>query len=1059
VPRRFITVLVVAMITVAATALSDPTPGATAQRSPRVTPARVAVGFDHGCAVTPTGGVECWGDNTFGELGVPLGVTMSATPVAANLPVGWSAIAVVVGEHHTCALLADGHVGCWGSDLAGQLGTTGRDASPGPVLVDLPLGRLVTNLNAGPSGTCVIADDGSVWCWGFQLSGELGQSTNTTHDTPQRVFMPAGETVVDLAMAYEHTCAVLDTGAITCWGSNTFGQFGNGTTAPSSTTGSASTPFLLEPGVRAIDIAAGSRSTCAVGDQGAVYCWGYNADGRLGDGTTTDRFTPGPLVPAPSRPAVQVTVGVQHACALLDDGTMGCWGANTYGQVGDGTTEQRLSPVVVAPGTIGQSITTSIYTTCAVLPDGGVTCWGRNHRGQVGDGTTTDRTSPVGARSFAEGTRLAAVAPGGSHTCVLNTAGHVWCWGLNTSGQLGRGFTSAWELELGEPITLPSVGRAKAIVSGFSHSCALLVDGNVACWGGNNVGQLGDGTTTNRPTASVAPLPGSTRATAISTGGRHTCALLADGDIVCWGGNDAGQLGDGNTINRTTPPTAITLPVADVKAIGVDAGADHTCALLANGEMTCWGRNAEGQLGDGTTIPRLSPVTVSVAPGTRALAVDTGAKHTCALLAGGAVTCWGDNEWGQLGRGTSGPGTNLLAPIGTLSLPGGHPSAVALAVGDSHTCVLLDHRGASCWGYNGTGGVGDGTGNVSVTAPATVAAQPGGRAIRSLSAGSSHTCAVLDDASLSCWGQNFNGQLGLGDRTDRTSPQLSTLPYGPTALNAVASTSAVVLSWHEATSPYQPQTWTVEGSTDGSTWWPATVSVASPSGTTVSGLANDIGYRFRVTSTTPLRTSTVTLAATVTLASPTVVTPPVLPPPVESVVDDTETPTPRPAPTAAQIAALPLRTLVDPALLRRGATVSFGIDGFDSGETVMVVVASTPQVLDEVTASANGSIRARVAIPADLDDAEHALAVWAPASGVGFRQLFGGDHRELEPDPTVDPTVDPAPPAPAVDPTGPLPSTGTGPHTLLAMALMCCIVGLTLKRRWGPAVARGPLRG
>lgn len=810
---------------------------------------RLAVGFDHGCAVTPAGGVECWGDNSYGELGVS-GVTHSATPVAAQLPVGWRAVAVEVGEHHTCALLADGGVGCWGLDF-GQLGAGAGDQAPGPVRVQLPTHRSAIAISANSLGTCAILDDGTVVCWGWQNNGELGQATHGMHETPQSVPMPGGEAAVAISISLTHGCAVLDTGRVTCWGSNTNGQFGDGTTAPSTITGSASTPVLLDGGRRAVEVAAGQDFTCALSEVGGVNCWGRNIDGRLGDGTLIGRQTPTPIALGPTLRVVQVRVGTLHGCALVATGAVYCWGDNTAEQVGDGTTLQQESPVLAAvvSGSPVNSLEAGTDTTCALLDDGTLQCWGH--------------ITPATPHTFPTGTRVVQVAGGGNHTCALNSEGLVWCWGQNLYGQLGRGTVSLRELQPADPVTLPSPGRARAITAGTNHTCALLVDGRVSCWGQNSAGQLGVGVAGDRSTPSdPIALQGSGRAKAISAGGSHTCALHTDGTIACWGANVYGQLGDGGTTNQFATHDVVWMPGGST-AVAVTAGLDHTCALKADGAMVCWGRNGDGQLGDNTTSDRTSAVTVSVPPGTRAVAIDAGGFHTCALFGAGTVTCWGYNQWGQLGVDpTTTP--QRSTPSGTLSLPGGHPTqAIELSVGDSHTCVLLDDGTAACWGYNGNGELGDGTRNTRFV-PATTSAQPGGARIRMLSAGFTHHCAVLDDGSMSCWGQNFNGQLGTGDRVDQPTPTYAALPPGPTALTGVTASASVMLTWSESTTLYQPQTWTVEGSTDGTTWWAATVSAISPSGTTVSGLTNGVAYLFRVRSVTPLSTNTTQLSAYVT---------------------------------------------------------------------------------------------------------------------------------------------------------------------------------------------------
>lgn len=828
---------------------------------------QIAVGFSHGCAVTPAGGVECWGENRVGQLGDGT-TTSSTTPVAVALPAGWRAVAVALGENHTCALLADGQVACWGDDTVGTLGAGAGLQGPAPGLVALPTHRRAVAIAAGNLHTCAVLDSGEVVCWGAENNGELGQGTSfAIHDTPLSVLMPNATAAVGISASRSHTCALLATGRITCWGSNEYGQFGAGVTSSASAT--PSTPVLLAGGEPAANLTVGLDTTCAVSHRGLVNCWGRNHLSQLGDGTSTDRWVPTVISLPAGETAVQVTAGANHVCARSSVGTVTCWGVNEYGQVGV-TTGGALQPtpgaVVSLPtGDVSTQVVAGYHTTCARLGTGNISCWGRNHTGQVGDGTTIDRSAPTAVQATQGDVRIAAVAAGGGHTCLLNSEGLVWCWGGNLYGQLGRGTTSLRELDLGEPVALPAPGRATAITAGTYHTCALLVDGRVSCWGSNSSGQLGVGMWSpgdrSIPSAPIS-LQGSGRAKAITAGGSHTCALHTDGTIACWGYNLYGQLGDGGNTNQFATHDIIGLP-GGVRAVSVDAGLDHTCALQANGAMTCWGRNGDGQLGDGTTTNRNQPVSVSVPANTHATAIQAGGFHTCALYGAGTVTCWGYNQWGQLGLDPTTFAT-LTAPSGTLSLPGGPPTqAIDLAVGDSHTCVLLDDGGAACWGYNGVGALGDGTTTNRFT-PANVSAQPVGLPIRSLSSGFSHTCALLGDGSLSCWGQNWNGQLGTGDRVDQTAPTYAALPPGPTALTGVTASASVTLTWNEATSPYQPQTWVVEGSTDGTSWWTATVSSISPSGTTVSGLSNGVPYTFRVRSTTPVTTSTVPLSGFLT---------------------------------------------------------------------------------------------------------------------------------------------------------------------------------------------------
>ncbi len=282
----------------------------------------------------------------------------------------------------------------------------------------------------------------------------------------------------------------------------------------------------------------------------------------------------------------------------------------------------------------------------ALTSTGGVECWGTNGHAQLGDGTTKNHTKPVAVSGLANG--IEEIAAGGFQTCALSSGGGVECWG-------GRG-----RQVVPKPVpTLPNGVRAVSAGSA-SYACALTSAGGVECWGSNQFGQLGNGTTTDSSTpVAVSGLTSGVRA--ISAGGFHACALTVDGVVECWGGNDSGQLGDGTTTNRTKPVVVSGL-ARGVRAIS--AGGAHTCALLSGGAIECWGYNRLGQLGDGTTTNHTTPVAVSgLASGVRA--VSAGNQHTCALTVAGAVECWGQNDEGELGDGTT---KRRLRPVRVIAL-------------------------------------------------------------------------------------------------------------------------------------------------------------------------------------------------------------------------------------------------------------------------------------------------------------------------------------------------------------------------------------------------------
>jgi alpha-tubulin suppressor-like RCC1 family protein len=435
------------------------------------------------------------------------------------------------------------------------------------------------------------------------------------------------------------SCRLGEEGTVRCWGANETGQLGDGTTVPRST------PAPVAGIFNAIAVTAGARHACALLADGRVLCWGNNSFGQMGDSTNFVRTAPVPVINIGN--AVGLAAGSNHSCALTSTGAVQCWGANTAGALGDGTTANRFAPVAVINMTgPAVALTAGASHTCALLGDGTARCWGRNNRGQLGDGTTFDRVTATGVAGFIDGI---AIVAGSAHTCALVAGGNVKCWGANGSGQLGNGT----RLDQKSPALVGGLLRSPvAIAAGGAFSCALLGEGSALCWGDNQSGQIGDGTATMRLTPVF--VNGVSRAAAIAAGDRHACILLADGSAACWGLGGSGQLGNGATSTSFVPVT-VAGGGGTFTAGAIAAGRRHVCALRANGTVSCWGDNSRGQLGDGTTTTRLVPTPVVGLP-LHAVAVAAGEAHTCVLLIDGSASCWGDNDHGQLGGGVGGGG-------------------------------------------------------------------------------------------------------------------------------------------------------------------------------------------------------------------------------------------------------------------------------------------------------------------------------------------------------------------------------------------------------------------
>ena len=417
--------------------------------------------------------------------------------------------------------------------------------------------------------------------------------------------------------------------------------------------------------------------------------------------------------------------------------------------------------------------------TCVVRDDGRIQCWGSNAFGQLGDSTTNDRTAP-GASVFGlspgadRPADAVAVAAGAIHTCALRL-GNVACWGDNQAGQLGDGTrtqrTSAVQLAAQFPMGL---------AAGIDHTCVLFATGRVRCWGDNASGQLGTGNNTAQlSAASAVDVTGLSDAVAITAGLFHTCAIRATGRLLCWGANESGQLGNDTTANRNSPDQIANLE----NVIDVVAGAAHTCALLANGTTRCWGNNAAGALGNGRFDSSLVPVEVSGLSNVKA--ISAGGFHTCAVRADATTHCWGDNSSGQLGDGTT---TNRSLPVAVAALPA---DAVTVAAGNGHTCVLRGNGTMSCWGFNDAGQLGgaplgqrSGATAVRFVAGRSPALTLDGASNGSLGVGG-HTCAVRATGAVACWGRNDTGEV---TGTQGADPIIA--PAGPAAATGVASIAA-----------------------------------------------------------------------------------------------------------------------------------------------------------------------------------------------------------------------------------------------------------------------------
>jgi alpha-tubulin suppressor-like RCC1 family protein len=651
--------------------------------------------------------------------------------------------------------------------------TQAGDASPLPFVTS-------PAIVAGGAFSCRVTGAGLVHCWGSADKGAIadgigvnrGDGPSEMGDTLTAIDLGAGRTVTAVSTFDSFSCVLLDDATVKCWGAAApgYGDSNDRGDQPSTEMGAALAAIALGTGRTAKSIAVGGGHVCAVLDDASLKCWGDNAQGQLGLGDTTAR-------------------------------------GRAAGQMGD-----ALTAVAVGMNRSVKAVAAGLVHTCALLDDGTVKCWGDNTQGQLGLGDT----SPRGEAAADTPDKLTAIdlgghtakqiAAGAFHTCAILDDDNVKCWGGNAHGELGLGDatargTTAGQMGASLPELSLGVGRTvKTLRAGgsatFGHTCAILDDATMKCWGANAYGELGLGDTNARGDAANemgANLPaidvGAGRTVkAIAAGARGTCASLDDGSAKCWGANDDGELGQGDVKPRGGAPnqlgtalTAINLGAA-VGTNDVAMGAAHACASLPNGKLKCWGSGLRGRIavgtGRGDEPNEVTPMLAAVDLGTGRVAkqVCAGTAFACAHLDDDSLKCWGDNANGELGQGDANARGDDVGEMGdalkAIALGTGR-TVQSVSCGANHVCAVLDDHSVKCWGDNAHGQLGQGDTKDRGAAVAdmgdalAVVSLGTNRTARTIATAGDTTCALLDDASLKCWGRNDLGQLGLGDTTDR----------------------------------------------------------------------------------------------------------------------------------------------------------------------------------------------------------------------------------------------------------------------------------------------------
>jgi alpha-tubulin suppressor-like RCC1 family protein len=631
------------------------------------------------------------------------------------------------------ALSSDGRVWCWGDNSKGQRGNGTTDALP--LLVPTVVSSLsgIQAVSSGGASCLALSQDGTVWAWGANESGELGQPLAPYNAVPTQI---AGlSDIIAISGGLQYNLALARDGLVWAWGSNGSGQLGNGTVSVS-----IPTPAAITSLTSVTAIAAGGYHSVALKSDGTVWCWGINNNAQIGTGSTS------PSVPSPFQvpgltSVAAIGAGFEHTVVAKKNGSVLAWGQSSQDQVGvvTGTTVPVATPTLVSTLSGIVSVSGSMADSMALGSDGSVWVWGDNNNGgELGNGTSYLEPLPQQVPNFAG---VVGASAGSGWMMAVRSDGSAWVWAGQVHGIYGKG-TSTPSPTPAVPMKIAALSGVSALSAGGNHELAILTNGTVWAWGANDSGQIGN----NASGADVlSPVQVLTQAASISAGASHSLAVRSDNTLWSWGNNQNGQLGTGTMGTNILLPT----PIAALSGVqAASAGSFHSLAVLSDGTVWAWGDNSAGELGQpsGSLASSLPPIAVAGAP--KSIAVAAGLNYSLALAADGTVWSWGSNNYGLLGRGGA---TETPAPVEGLS------NIVSVSAGVSFAMALRSDGTVWSWGNNGLGQLG----NLVMTSSPTPVQALGLTNISAISAGQLNAMAVGRDGILWACGAAIDGELGV----------------------------------------------------------------------------------------------------------------------------------------------------------------------------------------------------------------------------------------------------------------------------------------------------------
>lgn len=741
------------------------------------------------------------------------------------------------------ALASNGTVWSWGNQY------------PNPFTQQTPSLTGIQSISAGTGFSFALKNNGTVWGWGSNLEGQLGNGKTDSNPVTVPVQVQGLMDTIQVSAGHDHSLALERDGTVWAWGRNDSGQLGEGTTS------SQLIPVQVKNLENVKFISAGEYLSLAVKQDGTVWAWGNNYYGTLGDGTHISK--PLPVQVQGLTGIMQVSTGEYYSMALKEDGTVWAWGRNDKGELGNSTTIDQNAPVLVQGLTDVTQIVAGIGTSLALKKDGTVWAWGDGSFGVLGIAANrTNSSHPIPVNGAVD---AIAIAGGSMNAYLLKKDDTLWGWGTNGMNEISKdstvnfptpsqvtlnlnpsppkvistsvpdqgklvipkseilltfsesidpahvsnpenvslvdeqnnsvptqvaveayqdplkiaitpqnlipgmkytltlkltdiaGFTMTEPSVIHFMATLPLTSEEPVLSAGALHSL-YITPSNLLAWGENSSGQLGDGTTISRSTP--VPVKGLTNVVNVAAGGYHSLALLRDGTVMAWGNNHFGQIGNGSTTNTNIPVQVSGL----IDSVALSAGDRHSLALRDDGTVWAWGENQSGQLGDGTNVDQKSPVQVQGL--THIIAIAAGGQHSLALRYDGTVWAWGKNDVGQLGNGIN---IDSNQPVQVQNLE----DIQSISAGWAHSLALKSDGTVFSWGDNEYGQLGDGGKEVDLNLPVQI---PNLSGIQSIEAGDDTSFAIsknnISNGNVWAWGSNALNELGdYSTKRVQTSPE------------------------------------------------------------------------------------------------------------------------------------------------------------------------------------------------------------------------------------------------------------------------------------------------